>query len=172
MLKQKSEKKNVKNIKKGDIVIIRSEGNKSNNRDNYIVTELKDDVATCIKTKERSKGISYKVKLEDLYPIISQSSENDVESNSDSESSDTDIDENGGKNIQSINETLRDEENDSTIESILNEDEENIQLEQRSTRRSKPRIDYSILNKTGEKVRLRYAKQHCTYREMCYGLAT
>ena len=43
---------------------------KTKGRDTYIVTKVKENVATCIKTKEKSKGVLFEVKLEDLFVII------------------------------------------------------------------------------------------------------
>ena len=56
-------------VKKGDLVIIRGEKEKSRNRDTYLIKEIHNDVAICIKTNTRSLGIPYKVKLQDLYKI-------------------------------------------------------------------------------------------------------
>ena len=56
--------------KPGDVVIIRGEKDKSRNRDTYLITEIQDNQAICIKTNPRSRGIPYKVKLQDIYKIV------------------------------------------------------------------------------------------------------
>ena len=75
--KSKEEELQKEEIKRGDIVVIRSEQRKDNNRETYLVTQVDQDEATCIKTNARSRGTPYKVKTEDLF-IIRKSETNKV----------------------------------------------------------------------------------------------
>ena len=127
---------------------------KTKGRDTYIVTNITENVATCIKTKEKSKGVPYKVKLEDLFAIINPRND-ESQGNCNDESTESEED------------TYQAEASDPPMKettcNALEEHDDTITETPKTNKRAKPRIDYKILNKTGNKVRLRKISKHCTF---------
>ena len=141
-------------IKPGNIVVIRSELDKTRGRDSYLVIKIEDNIATCIKTNGRSKGTPYKVKVEDLFTIIDPDKQVGSLVNSETESSDSDHEHFRDESIEANNEHSNEQE-DYVSESSLEAP--------RASKRTRSRIDYKILNNTGKRVQVCKVEEHCSF---------
>ena len=145
--KSKGEGLQKEEIKRGDIVVIRSEQRKDKNRETYLVTQVDQDEATCIKTNARSRGTPYKVKTEDLFIIRKSETNKDDTDSSSSED-----------NVNQIEHTDVDE-----IEPQENQELPEKETQQRKSTRQRKRIAYGILNKSGKRVEIKSATSHCMF---------
>ena len=145
---KKTETKPKDEIKPGDLVVIRGEKDKSRNRDTYLVTEVENSQATCIKTNSRSRGTPYKVKLQDLFKLFDgKKQEFDAETTSESDDPITAQNENvDAAIVDEVNETVADENIDDDVETeigldhsddIVQETGGEIEEEPRDQRKSK-----------------------------------